>query len=114
MKILAVDDEPYVLDLIEVILKMDGHELTLARNGREGLQMFKAGMFDIVITDLNMPEVSGVEMAKSIKDIDPKVKILLMSGDGEQDCGHPAGIDLVLSKPLRINSLKDVLAKLAP
>ncbi|MCK4420067.1 PAS domain S-box protein, partial [Candidatus Aerophobetes bacterium] len=72
-KILVIDDEEGVRDVLEGILKSEGHRVTLAETGKKALEEFKKTHFDLVLTDLGMPEMSGWELAKKTKEIDPAV-----------------------------------------
>jgi len=79
-RLLVVDDEPVILEVIAFFLQGGGYRLTLARNGHEALRLFNAGTFDAVLTDRSMPEMNGDDLAHEIKSRDPVMPILLISG----------------------------------
>lgn len=79
-RLLVVDDEPVILEVIALFLQGGGYRLTVADNGQEALRLFDAGTFDAVLTDRIMPEMNGDELAQEIKSRDPATPILLISG----------------------------------
>lgn len=107
-RLLIVDDETAVLDLLEIVLGSEGHRLTTATNGPEALCFFEEDDFDLVITDRNMPEMDGEALAAEIKRRDPRMPILLISG-------HPpptldtAKFDLILAKPFTKQALLNAI-----
>lgn len=81
-KILIVDDEPHMQLLVSSMLEPLGHELRTAENGRVALELLGSGGIDLVITDMVMPEKNGIDLILEIRQINPNVKILAMSGGG--------------------------------
>jgi YesN/AraC family two-component response regulator len=84
--ILLVEDEAVTLELLAIILpkKYSGVLLHTASNGRTGLDVFKTHTPDIVITDFNMPEMSGGHMVAEIRAIKPNTKLIVITGDAGQ------------------------------
>lgn len=114
LRILVVEDEPLVREVIGVYLSEDRHEVTLAENGREGLEKYRAGQFDLVMTDRSMPEMNGDVLAAEIKKLQPTQPVLLLTGFGDIMSGsgeQPAGVDLVVSKPFTLTTLRTAIAK---
>ena len=112
--VLVVDDEPVIRELITAYLASDGHTAEVAVNGREGLEKFRAGRFDLVVTDRAMPEMSGDQMAVAVKQIAPDVPVVMLTGFGDmmQASGEKSGdVDFVLGKPVTQVKLQAVLAK---
>jgi len=112
--ILVVEDEPLVREVIEVYLREDGHMIQTAANGREGLEKYRAGTFDLVMTDRAMPEMNGDVLAAEVKKINPHQPVLLLTGFGDLMSGageKPEGVDLVVSKPFTMNSLREAISK---
>jgi len=100
--ILIIDDEEGVRDILGRIFQDEGHRVTLAQAGKEGLEEFKKGDFDLVLTDLGMPKMSGWELAKRIKEIDPSVPVGLVTGWAvalTRNKTKEKGVDFILSKP---------------
>lgn len=79
INVLHVEDEKMIADQVKFILRSKFPHLTQAPNGAEGLKAFKRGSFDIVITDINMPEMDGITMARHIREIAPEVQIIIHS-----------------------------------
>jgi signal transduction histidine kinase len=116
LRVLVVEDEAAPRQVLVESLAGDGHVVETAANGREGLQRFQAGWFDVVITDRAMPELNGVELAMAIRQIAPrKPVIILLSGFDEGGVAGdlPPGIDVVLTKPVPLERLRAALRGLA-
>jgi DNA-binding NtrC family response regulator len=114
LHILVVEDEPLVREVIEVYLREDHHVVQTAANGREGLEKYRVGTFDLVLTDRAMPEVNGDVLAAEIKKIDPQQPVILLTGFGDLMSGageKPEGVDLVVGKPFTLNSLRQAITK---
>lgn len=112
-RVLVVDDDPMVREVISTYLVEDGYLVELAVNGREALEKFTAGKFDIVLTDRSMPEMEGDELAREVKKKNPNVPVILVTGFGDimATTGEkPAGVDVVLSKPFTMAGLQNTLA----
>jgi CheY-like chemotaxis protein len=110
-RILAVDDEEQVRGLLEEILTVHGHDVVVAADGEQGLEIFRSdGPFDVVVTDLGMPGMSGRELARRILDLDPAARIILSTGWGgtlEHERLKGSGVSRVLAKPF---DMRDLLA----
>ncbi len=114
MRILVVEDEPLVREVISVYLSEDQHHVELAENGREGLEKFKEGTFDLVLTDRAMPEMNGDQLAAEIKKVKSNQPVILLTGFGDLMIGageQPEGVDLVVSKPFTLAALRHAMAK---
>jgi len=114
LHILVVEDEPLVREVIEVYLHEDHHLIETANNGREGLEKYRAGTFDLVLTDRAMPEMNGDVLAAEIKKINARQPVILLTGFGDLMSGagdKPEGVDLVVGKPFTLNSLREAISK---
>ena len=80
--ICLIDDDQGIRDTLTRILRRLGHEVKPAGNGREGLDLVAKNKFQIVITDIIMPEVEGIEVVRSIRQSDPDMQVIAMSGGG--------------------------------
>jgi signal transduction histidine kinase len=112
LHILVVEDEPLVREVIEVYLREDQHVIQTAANGREGIEKYRAGTFDLVLTDRAMPEVNGDVLAAQIKKLNPHQPVILLTGFGDLMTGlgeKPEGVDLVVGKPFTLNSLRQAI-----
>jgi signal transduction histidine kinase/ActR/RegA family two-component response regulator/HAMP domain-containing protein len=119
MKLLCVDDEPLLREMMKQILESGGHTVELADGGETGLETFRAALktkepFDVVITDLGMPYLDGRQLSRAIKTDSPETPIIMLTGWGtimKEDGDMPAQVDGVLSKPPKIAELYAMLAE---
>lgn len=112
--ILVIDDEAMLRELFYTVFTKDGHKVTLAAGSREGLEAFDKGRYDIVYTDLKMPEISGWEVASAIKHKDPSAVVVMITGWGSEmddEKMKESGVDLFISKPFQIHQLQDSVAQ---
>lgn len=93
-RILLVDDDAAVRDAFGIVLKMAGHDVTCVDRATEALALQEARPFDLVITDIVMPDMDGLELIRVLADRHPATPILVMSGGG--DYGGPLYLDLAL------------------
>jgi signal transduction histidine kinase len=115
LKVLVVDDESRVREVITAYLRAEGHSVTTAASGREGIEQFRAQPFDMVVTDRAMPEMSGDQMASLIKQLRPEVPVVLLTGFGaliEVTGSQPKDVDVVLSKPITLGALRKTIDRL--
>jgi nitrogen fixation negative regulator NifL len=113
LRVLLVDDQDTVRQILCEYLVGDGHTVTTATNGSEGLEKFQGAEFDVVLLDRAMPGMSGDQVAAAIKQIKPGIPVILLTGFGNmmQASGEkPPGVDLVLAKPVTIAGLQSALA----
>ena len=116
LRCLVVDDEESVRSMLADVIESAGHQATMVNGGAEAIERFRAESFDVVLTDLAMPRVSGWQVASAVKQIAPRVPVFLVTGFGveltpEERRAH--GVDLVLVKPLQIQEILDALAEVA-
>lgn len=116
-RVLVVDDNPDVLGVISKILSRVGYDVVSGRNGMEGLERYREKPCDFVLTDLDMPAMDGVTLARHIKTENPLARVVLMTGNalagGEvtRDAGE-CFIDDILYKPIRFKDLRTTLQRL--
>ena len=109
MNILLVDDDPTLRDLLAMVLEGEGHSVLIAIDGRDALERFAAGRFDLVLTDLTMPRLDGIGLAKALFEIDSAQKVMLLSGDGDGITEKLPNVEAVLQKPSSFSSLKQTI-----
>jgi len=113
-RILLIDDDQSVQEAVSTMLSMMGNQVTVASSGEEGLALCRAGEYDLVITDLGMPGMSGDEVIRTIKAEWPQKPVILLTGWGtmlDLENGTPQGADAVLSKPVSYVELKMAVAE---
>jgi CheY-like chemotaxis protein len=103
--ILVVDDDTQVLDVMSEMLRLEGHEVSVAENGRQAVDRMRADHFDLVITDLIMPEKEGLETIADIRKLRMNLPIIAISGGGRVgptdylETARFIGADATLAKP---------------
>lgn len=107
--ILVVDDEQDVLETLPEILNKWGHQSFVARDGFEGLKIFQENEIDVVISDIRMPEMDGLELLQRVLDIDKHCMIIFLTGYPSLDTAVHAmqsGAHDYLIKPVNLDELK--------
>jgi GAF domain-containing protein/ActR/RegA family two-component response regulator len=116
IRCLVVDDEPTVRTVLADVLTAAGHQVVEAADGVEAIERFRAEPFDLVLTDLAMPRVSGWQVARAAKRMTPGVPVFLVTGFGVELSAEERranGVDAVLVKPLQIQEILDAVAEVA-
>ena len=117
LRVLVVDDHPGIREIVSAYLAEDRHVVETAANATEALEKFRAGHFDLVITDRAMPEINGDQLAASIKEIRPQEPIIMLTGFADliNASGGPSRhVDLVVSKPARLDDLRKAILEVMP
>lgn len=112
VEVLIVDDESVALELLEEYLSLFVKNVTKAYNGQEGLEKFKESRPDIVIADIKMPIIDGIEMCRQIREMDSDVPLVILSAHSEYDMTQKYfSLDLeeVFLKPINPKKLKALL-----
>jgi CheY-like chemotaxis protein len=116
-RVLVVDDDPHVLQLLRVNFELEGYEVDSAGDGQEALDRIAAKRPDVVVCDIMMPRMNGLEMVERLRS-DPstaKLPIVLVSAKAQQSdlsAGDEAGADAYVTKPFDPQDLLDAVAKL--
>ena len=113
-KILLIDDEPDIVRVLGISLKADGYQVIPALSGAEGLEAFAKDKPEIVITDIKMPGMDGIEVLEKIKIIDPNTEVIIITGHGDIDNTIEAlkyGASDFISKPVRDDALSIALKR---
>ncbi|MDA8125105.1 MAG: response regulator [Deltaproteobacteria bacterium] len=109
MRLLVVDDNPELLEVLSDAMALFGHEVDTAKDGIDAMDLQTNQHYDIVITDADMPRLDGIELCRFIKTHSPAVKIIGMSGSLALAEFKDAGADFCLSKPFSIDQLRDAV-----
>ena len=116
-RILVVDDDDQFRKMLSKMLKTEGYEVTEAANGNKAIEQHSAQSFDLIITDIIMPDKEGIEVIVEIKDIDPKSKFIVVSGanwygsDVEFEVAKTLGAQ-VLQKPFEHEALLEAIKQI--
>jgi signal transduction histidine kinase len=109
-RVLLVDDQPEVRNSIGEMLRALGHQVTLAADGNAALTMALRQRLDVVVTDLGMPGMNGIELARRLRTVAPDAAVVLMTGWGlESKDETPENVTTVLNKPLTMTRLAQAL-----
>jgi signal transduction histidine kinase len=112
LRVLVVDDEESVLTVLAEMLRGTGHHVTTSLGGPAAIEVLRDQMFDIVFTDLGMPDVNGWDLASLVKARHPECAVVLVSGWGfqlEQEAAHSRGVDRVMAKPFSFTDVESTL-----
>ena len=111
-RILVVDDDRTVLDMVSRYLEFLGFEVGLAGNGLEALSLFLQSSFDLVLTDFQMPAMDGLSLARHIKDRSPRTPVILLTGSDRETVQKKVErgpVDSVIFKPFRLKDLQTTI-----
>jgi CheY-like chemotaxis protein len=118
-RILVIDDDPTMLTFISNLLEASGHAVVVAQDGRVGTKAFETDRFDLVITDIVMPEQEGIATIGALRRLSPTVPILAISANRTVgrygDYLHAAkllGANAALAKPFTADALMEVAGRL--
>ncbi|MDR3554202.1 MAG: response regulator [Syntrophobacteraceae bacterium] len=114
-RLMLVEDDPEILNLLRDMLRLKGHQVVALSDGEKALKMIDSTNFDLVLTDLGMPVISGWEIARHAKAKKPGMPVVMITGWGAQyeDTDLASrGVDLILSKPLSWDKLLSSIEKL--
>jgi len=116
-RILIIDDEPSIRDTLERILRRDGHEVEKAADGRRALEAVSARPPDLVITDIYMPEMDGIEFLLSLNEATPDIPVVAISGGAIASAGFvledaaQLGAAATLAKPFEVDEVRSLVRR---
>ena len=117
-RILIVDDEPMICDILARRLAKEGYTCVRANNGREALHYFNQDAFSLMISDIKMPDMDGIELLRKVKAMSPRMMVILMTAYPEIDMAVEAmrlGAYDFITKPITLDlvvlSIKNALEK---
>jgi len=111
-KILIVDDNPHMCNLLTDILEIFDYQGITAKDGEDALSHLRKESFDLVITDLRMPNLGGMDLLKSIKEENPSLPVVVITAYGKSDTERDvlaAKADGYLAKPFKVNDIENLL-----
>ena len=117
LKILCIDDEPVVRELMQDMLESDGHRVEVADGGQAGIDAFRAARegdepFEVIITDLGMPYLGGREVIRVVKSEMPETPVILLTGWGgriKDEADNLEGSEYVITKPPTVRAVRKAL-----
>jgi len=112
--ILIVDDESGILDTLRILLRKEGYEVTTAQGGKAGLEQIRSGNHDIVLTDVRMPQVTGLDILQAAKEQDTMTPVILMTAQASLQTAISAvnaGAFYYVQKPFSNDELLAILRR---
>jgi two-component system response regulator PilR (NtrC family) len=112
VKILVVDDDQGMREFLEIMLTREGYDVSSAGEGNGAIKLCKKIKFDLVITDLKMPKVDGIDLLKAIKEISPETMVILITAYASGDTALAAmneGAYDYLEKNFDVEDLKEIV-----
>ena len=117
-KILIVEDHPDSRDLLALYLRMQGYTVYTAEDGREGLRLVQLDCPNLIITDLSMPHLDGVELIRRVRQLPEchvtPIIVMTAYGQEEEETARRAGADLTVAKPIEYESLIQRISEMLP
>ena len=112
-RVLILEDDQEDRIILETIVERTGHEVYSASDGERALKIYVGGGIDVVVTDLQMPEVHGLEFIMKLRTLDPEAGIIVVSGTGPEQLSMAEAIGgaVSLSKPVDPHELLEAIAK---
>lgn len=110
--ILVVDDERSMRDFLKILLNKDGHQVTTAENGQAALLVLQNQSFDVVVSDIRMPGITGIQLLEAIKEKSPELPVILITAFASPDDAVLAmknGAFDYISKPFNVDEIKSVI-----
>jgi DNA-binding NtrC family response regulator len=107
--ILVIDDEEQMLDSLKLTLQQTGYQVSTAKTGAEGLALFEGGDYNLVLADLQLPDLEGLEVLRRIKDKQPSIEVIIISGYGSVNKAveaTKAGAFHFVEKPFEFDALE--------
>ncbi|HEX9882390.1 MAG TPA: response regulator, partial [Desulfobaccales bacterium] len=114
-QVLVVDDEEIARTNLEYILRKEGHQVATAANGMEALEKVKAQEFDVILTDLKMEKMDGIQLLESVKQVAPRTEIIMVTGYATVSSAVDAlkkGAAHYLSKPIKLDELRTTVREI--
>ena len=114
IRIIVIDDEEKLRNKLKILLLSEGYEVSTAGNGREGIEKLNQEAFDLVITDIVMPEVDGYEVMRFVKENIPKLIVIVVTGHTSEESAAEAikrGAYDYIIKPFDFEVLKAVVKR---
>jgi response regulator RpfG family c-di-GMP phosphodiesterase len=114
MRVMLIDDDQDNLKLLEECLKLNNHKPVLFREGSEAIEYFTPGCVDIVVTDINMPGIDGIEVLKRLRMIEPEIVVIMLTGFADTENSISAlnnGAYTMLQKPVKMSDFLNILGQ---
>lgn len=115
IRILVVDDDPSLRNMMNIVLKKDGFDVTCVENARVALSTLKEESFELIISDIKMPDVSGIDLLRKVKSLNPDMPVVMITAYGSTHDAVEAmklGAENYITKPFNLDELKIIIDKI--
>lgn len=112
MKILLVDDNLDSLTSMQILIRLNGHQASIATNGEDALELAQTGAFELILLDIGLPGISGYDVAQRLRERRDPAKLYAITGYGSDEdkaCAAAAGFDGHFTKPIEYAQLQKLL-----
>src|ERR671926_905284 len=113
-KLLIVDDEQGMRQLLSIVFGREGHAVRVAENGRRALELLREEPADLIVSDVKMPDMGGIELLRAARELLPEVAVVMMTAFATVDTAREAfklGADDFIQKPFDVDELKLIVAR---
>lgn len=113
-KILVIDDEQSMRDFLSIMLKKEGHDVVAAENGSDALKAVQTEIFDLVISDVKMPGLNGIDVLKTVKEVSPETVVIMITAYATAETAVEAmklGAYDYITKPFKVDEIKLIIQK---
>jgi DNA-binding response OmpR family regulator len=114
-KVLVIDDEPGIRDLLDTLLRRKGYDVVLAESGQKGLECFRRERPDVLVLDLKMPGMDGLTVLRQVRSLDPIMPVIILTGAGTAETEQRVramGVTEYVEKEFSLHLLGDALKRL--
>jgi DNA-binding response OmpR family regulator len=114
-KVLVIDDEPGIRDLLDTLLRRKGYQVIVAESGQKGLESFRREHPDVLVLDLKMPEMDGFTVLQQVRSLDPIIPVIILTGAGTAETEQRVramGVTEYVEKEFSLHLLGDALNRL--
>ena len=114
-KVLVIDDEQGIRSLLDMLLSRKSYGVVLADGGRKGLELFRRERPDVIVLDLNMPEMDGIAVLQQVRSLNPDQLVIILTGAGtpeKEQRVHALGVSEFVEKEFSLHHLGDALKRL--
>ena len=112
--LLVVDDEPGIRQLLTLVFEREGHSVRVAENGRRGLERLREQPAEVLISDVKMPDIGGIELLRAAREMQPDIAVIMMTAFASVETAREAfklGADDFIQKPFDVDELKLIVTK---
>lgn len=112
VKILVIDDDPSIRNMLEIVLKKTGYDVTCTESGKSALEKLKKETFELIISDIKMPDITGIDLLKKIKTINPEIPVILITAFASANDAVEAmklGAEDYVTKPFNLDELRIII-----